>query len=59
MSASSVPSDMDVEVGNIMTSQGLSRDSSMGSHSRAATETPSEDFSDDSDSDTSSPINVG
>ncbi|KAK3095066.1 hypothetical protein FSP39_009877 [Pinctada imbricata] len=49
-------SDMDVEVGNIMTSsQVLSADSG----SRAATETPSEDFSEDSDSDRSSPINVG
>lgn len=41
---------------------GLSRDSSMGSHSdmpsRAATETPSEDFSDESDTDRSSPVDI-
>ncbi|KAL3847970.1 hypothetical protein ACJMK2_018858 [Sinanodonta woodiana] len=49
---------MDIEVAMAI---GLSRESSMGSssdmHSRAATETPSEDFSDDSDDDDgSSPL---
>ena len=55
---------MDIEVA--MTtgahSAAMSRDSSMGSysdtHSRGVTETPSEDFSNDSDFDASSPIEI-
>ncbi|KAJ8310373.1 hypothetical protein KUTeg_012238 [Tegillarca granosa] len=50
--------DMEVAIAT----HGLSRDSSMGSHSdmpsRAATETPSEDFSDESDTDRSSPVDI-
>lgn len=47
---------MDIEVANI-----YSQDSNMGSHSdihSRATETPSEDFSDDSDTDRSSPVDM-
>lgn len=46
-----------------MTAAALSRQSSLGSsdvHSRTATETPSENFSDEeSDSDRSSPVDMG
>ncbi|XP_033759813.1 transcription factor Dp-1-like isoform X2 [Pecten maximus] len=59
MSSQTVDVDMEVAMA---TSQGLSRDSSMGSYSdmpsRAATETPSEDFSDETDTDRSSPVDM-
>lgn len=55
-SSGSSSNDMDIEVANI-----YSQDSNMGSHSdihSRATETPSEDFSDDSDTDRSSPVDM-
>ncbi|XP_062603640.1 transcription factor Dp-1-like isoform X1 [Saccostrea cucullata] len=55
-SGSNSNDNMDIEVANI-----YSQDSNMGSHSdmhSRATETPSEDFSDDSDTDRSSPVDM-
>ncbi|XP_056006113.1 transcription factor Dp-1-like [Ostrea edulis] len=55
-SGSNSNDNMDIEVANI-----YSQDSNLGSHSdmhSRATETPSEDFSDDSDTDRSSPVDM-
>lgn len=53
---------MDIEVAMTTAHSIMSRDSSMGSysdtHSRGVTETPSEDFSNDSDYEASSPIEI-